>query len=75
VTNFFIKTCPEKTREYEDHTRNRSKNTKINMHIIGGARGLMDFKGSTGVCRLLQMLGTTSSDGLLNGGLGSLWSL
>jgi hypothetical protein len=35
----------------------------------------MGLKGSTGVCRLLQMLGTTSSDDLLNRSLGSLWRL
>jgi hypothetical protein len=51
VTNFFIKICPEKTREYEDHARNTSKNIRINTHIVGGARGLMDLKGSTGVYR------------------------
>jgi hypothetical protein len=28
----------------------------------------MDFQGNAGVCRLLQMLGTTCSDGLLNRG-------
>jgi hypothetical protein len=66
VTNFFVKICPEKTREYEDHARNKSKNTRINTHIVEGARGLMDLKGSTGVCGLLQTLGTTSSDDLLN---------
>jgi hypothetical protein len=75
VTNFFIKICSEKTRKYEDHARNKSKNTRINTHIIRGAHGLMDLKGSTGVSRLLQMLGTTSSDDLLNRSLWSLWRL
>jgi hypothetical protein len=53
----------------------KAKNTRINTHIIGGARGLMDLKGSTGVCRLLQTLGTMSSDDLLNRSLWSHWSL
>jgi hypothetical protein len=75
VTNFFIKICPGKTREYEDHAKNKSKNTGINTHIVGRAHGLMDLKGSTGVCRLFQMLGTMSSDDFLNRSLWSLWRL
>jgi hypothetical protein len=50
ATNFFIKFYPEKVREYEDHARNKSKYASINPHIVGGARGPMSLKGSTGVC-------------------------
>jgi hypothetical protein len=53
----------------------KAKNTRINTHIVGGAHGLMGLKGSTGVCQLIQMLGTTSSDDLLNRSLWSLWRL
>jgi hypothetical protein len=73
ATNFFIKFCAEKVSEYEDHARNKSKYASINTHIIGGARGPMGLKGSTGVCRLLHALRTSSSDDLLNRSPWSFW--
>jgi hypothetical protein len=73
VTNFFIKICPEKLHEYEDHAGNKRNHTRKNTHIAGGARGLMGLKGSTGVCRLLQALRATSSDDLFNRSPWSLW--
>jgi hypothetical protein len=48
ATNFFIKFCPKIVREYQ-HAKNRSKYTSIFTHIIGGARGPMGLKRSTGV--------------------------
>jgi hypothetical protein len=53
VTNFLIKIYPENLCENEDYAGNKRKHTSINMHIAGGARGLMGLKGSTSVCRLL----------------------
>jgi hypothetical protein len=72
VTNFFIKTCPEKHVGMKIMQGAKARNTRIITHIVRGARGPMGVERSTDVCRLLQTLGTTSRDNLFNR---SFWRL